>query len=67
MTLVMSCRCLSQSYVGRSIGGECVLSVNELRRTQCEGGEEDAEECVHSVQYCTNAERSIIYLSCEVA
>jgi len=29
MTLVMSCRCLSQSYVGRSIGGECVLSVTK--------------------------------------
>jgi len=28
MTLVMSCRCLSQSYVDRSIGGECVLSVD---------------------------------------
>jgi len=30
MTLVMSCRCLSQSYAGRSIGGECALSVTPL-------------------------------------
>jgi len=28
MTLVMSCRCLSQSYVGGSIGEECALSVS---------------------------------------
>jgi len=28
MTLVMSRRCLSQSYAGRSIGGEYVLSVD---------------------------------------
>jgi len=31
MTLVMSCRCLSQSCVGGSIGGECALSVSRPR------------------------------------
>jgi len=34
MTLVMSCRCLSQSYVGRSIGEECALPVSDCLPVQ---------------------------------